>query len=358
METTATKLKFTAQQEDLLVLKHLANIAKANGINPILQYVNLEPISNTELKAWVTNLDITMSTIIPVQMDEQEELSLNAQKLYEVINTMTGVITFDDANLKSKGKSGKVLNRTNEKMPYKDITGTDYEVNAKEFINQLKRTVYACREVSNSILSGVLVDGTKLVATDGTILVANTLTVQVLDEQIILPSKFVEELVKVFANADTLTLTTDKGAIKVTDGVTTIISRLLEGTYPKYQQLIPTSMANTAVIYRLALLDALSFADPMIHIKTNIAKLNFTQGQLEISTNSEDGESNATIDIDYTGEDMLIAFNAQYLNKMLKSYNSSTIKIGMNSNLSAALITDGVSEDVALIMPIQLSNKA
>lgn len=114
-------------------------------------------------------------------------------------------------------------------------------------------------------------------------------------------------------------------------------------------------MSNNAVIDRLALLDALSFADTMINIKTNIAKLSFTQGQLEISTNSEDGESNATIDIEYVGEDMLIAFNAQYLNKMLKSYNSSTIKIGMNSALSATLITDGVSEDVALIMPVKVA---
>ena len=355
METTATKLKFTAKQEDLLVLRHLANIAKANGINPILQYVNLEPISNTELKAWVTNLDITMSTIIPVQMDEQEELSLNAQKLYEVINTMTGVITFDDANLKSKGKSGKVLNRTTEKLAYKDITGTDYEVNAKEFINQLKRTVYAASpEYTNNILSGVLIDNINIVATDGNILVCNSLSSEVLSDQIILPSKFVEELVKVFSNADTLTLTTDKGAIKVTDGVTTIISRLLEGQFPKYAQLIPKESANVAIIDRLALLDALSFADTMINIKTNIAKLNFTQGQLEISTNSEDGESNATIDIEYNGSDLLIAFNAQYLNKMLKSYSSSTVKIGMNSALSATLITDGVSEDVSLIMPIQI----
>lgn len=347
-------LKFTAKQEDLLVLRHLANIAKANGINPILQYVNLEPISNTELKAWVTNLDITMSTIIPVQMDEQEELSLNAQKLYQVISTMNGTVTFDDGCLKSKGKSGKVLNRTSEKLQYKDITGTDYEVNAKEFINQLKRTVYACQEGSNSVLSGVLIDGTKLVATDGNILVCNSLSSEVLDEQIILPSKFVEELVKVFANADTLILTTDKGAVKITDGVTTIISRLLEGTYPKYAQLIPCSTVNNATIDRLELLDALSFADTMINIKTNIAKLNFTADKLDISTSSEDGESNATIDINYTGEDMLIAFNAQYLNKMLKSYNSATIKIGMNSALSATLITDGVSEDVSLIMPIQI----
>ena len=344
MEATATKLKFTAKQEDLLKLAPLARIATKEPFNNIYTDGNV---------AWASNGLLTIHTTLDA-MAQGDCIAINAQKLYNIIAVSNGTITFDNGTITAKGKKSKINSISQDILPYKDITGTDYTINAKEFINQLKRTVYACGEGLNSILSGVLIDGTKLVATDENILVANTLTAQVLDEQIILPSKFVDELVKVFANAETLTMTTDKGAIKVTDGVTTIISRLLEGTYPKYQQLIPTSMANNAVIDRLALLDALSFADTMINIKTNIAKLNFTQGQLEISTNSEDGESNATIDIDYVGDDLLIAFNAQYLNKMLKSYNSSTVKIGMNSNLSATLITDGVSEDVVLIMPIQL----
>jgi len=345
METTATKLKFTAKQEDLLALAPLARIATKEPFNNI--YTDGQ-------QAWASNGLLTIHTILYTQAAEGDCIAINAQKLYNVIAVSNGTITFDNGTITAKGKKSKINAISTDILPYKDITGTDYTINAKEFINQLKRTVYACQEGTNSILSGVLVDGTKLVATDGNILVANTLTAQVLDEQIILPNKFVDELVKVFSNAETLTLTTDKGAIKVTDGVTTIISRLLEGIFPKYQQLIPKDSANVAIIDRLALLDALSFADTMINIKTNIAKLNFTQGQLEISTNSEDGESNATIDIEYVGDDMLIAFNAQYLNKMLKSYASSTVKIGMNSALSATLITDGVSEDVSLIMPVRV----
>lgn len=345
METTATKLKFTAQQEDLLKLAPLARIATKEPYQNI--YTDGEV-------AWASNGLLTIHTVLDTITKAESTIAINAQKLYNIIAVSSGTITFDDGTITAKGKKSKINGISQDILPYKDITGTDYTVNAKEFINQLKRTVYACQEGLNSVLSGVLIDGTKLVATDGSILVSNGLSEQVLDEQIILPSKFVDELIKVFSNADTLTLTTDKGAVKITDGVTTIISRLIEGIYPKYAQLIPSTSANIATINRLELLDALSFADTMINIKTNIAKLNFTADKLDISTSSEDGESNATIDIDYTGEDMLIAFNAQYLNKMLKSYSSSTIKIGMNSNLSAALITDGVSEDVALIMPIQI----
>src|SRR5574344_144327 len=345
METTATKLKFTAKQEDLLALAPLARIATKEPYQNI--YTN-------GAVAWASNGLLTIHTVLDTSVQEATTIAINAQKLYNVIAVSNGTITFDDGTITAKGKKSKINGISQEILSYKDIIGTNYTINAKEFINQLKRTVYACAEYANNLLSGVLIDGTKLVATDGNILVANTLSDCILDEQIILPSKFVEELVKVFSNADTLTLTTDKGAVKITYGVTTIISRLLEGTYPKYAQLMPSSMVNNATIDRLELLDALSFADTMINIRTNIAKLNFTADKLDIGTSSEDGESNATIDIDYTGEDMLIAFNAQYLNKMLKSYSSSTIKIGMNSNLSAALITDGESEDVALIMPIQI----
>src|SRR5574344_113053 len=345
METTATKLKFTTQQEDLLALAPLARIATKEPYNNI--YTN-------GAVAWSSNGSLTIHTVLTSSVQEPTTIAINAQKLYNVISVSSGTITFDNGTITAKGKKSKINGISTEILSCEDVIGTDYTVNAKEFINQLKRTVYACQEGTNSVLSGVLLDNINIVATDGNILVCNSISEQVLDEQIILPAKFVDELIKVFSNADTLTLTTDKGAVKVTDGVTTIISRLLEGTYPKYAQLIPATSANNATIDRLELLDALSFADTMINIRTNIAKLNFTADKLDISTSSEDGESNATIDINYTGENMLIAFNAQYLNKMLKSYSSSTIKIGMNSNLSAALITDGESEDVALIMPIQI----
>src|SRR5574344_1974549 len=293
METTVTKLKFTAQQEELLKLAPLARIATKEPYQNI--YTN-------GAVAWASNGLLTIHTVLDTNVQESTTIAINAQKLYNVIAVSSGTITFDDGTIMPKGKKSKINGISTEILSCEDVIGTDYTVNAKEFINQLKRTVYACGEGLNSILSGVLIDGTKLVATDGNILVCNSISEQILDEQIVLPSKFVDELIKVFSNADTLTMTTDKGAIKITDGVTTIISRLLEGTYPKYAQLIPKESANVATIDRLELLDALSFADTMINIKTNIAKLNFTQGQLEISTNSEDGESNATIDIEYVGE--------------------------------------------------------
>ena len=240
METTATKLKFTAEQQELLKLAPLARIATKEPFNNI--YTDGQ-------QAWASNGLLTIHTMLDTTA-QGDCIAINAQKLYNIIAVSNGTITFDNGTITAKGKKSKINSISQDILPYKDVTGTDYTINAKEFINQLKRTVYACQEGTNSVLSGVLLDNINIVATDGNILVRNIMSDKVLDEQIILPSKFVDELVKVFANADTLTLTTDKGAIKVTDGVTTIISRLLEGTYPKYAQLIPATSANLATINR------------------------------------------------------------------------------------------------------------
>src|SRR5574344_3002629 len=221
METTPTKLKFTAQQEDLLKLAPLARIATKEP------YQNL--YTNGAV-AWASNGLLTIHTVLDTSVQQSTAIAINAQKRYNIIAVSSGTITFDNGTITAKGKKSKINGISTEILSCEDVIGTDYTVNAKEFINQLKRTVYACQEGTNSVLSGVLLDNINIVATDGNILVRNIMSDKVLDEQIILPSKFVDERVKVFANAETLTMTTDKGAIKVTDGVTTNISRWLEET--------------------------------------------------------------------------------------------------------------------------------
>src|SRR5574344_1108252 len=154
METTATKLKFTAQQEDLLKLAPLARIATKEPYQNI--YTN-------GAVAWASNGLLTIHTRTNAEVQQSNCIAINAQKLYNVIAVSSGTITFDNGTITAKGKKSKINGISTEILPYKDITGTDYTVNAKEFINQLKRTVYACQEGVNSVLSGTLIDGLKLV---------------------------------------------------------------------------------------------------------------------------------------------------------------------------------------------------
>src|SRR5574344_1791681 len=167
METTATKLKFTAKQEDLLALAPLARIATKEPYQNI--YTN-------GAVAWASNGLLTIHTVLDTNVQESTTIAINAQKLYNVIAVSSGTITFHDGTIMAKGKKSKINGISTEILSCEDVIGTDYTVNAKEFINQLKRTVYACQEGLNNVLSGVLIDNINLVATDGNILVHNVLS--------------------------------------------------------------------------------------------------------------------------------------------------------------------------------------
>ena len=132
MGKTATKLKFTAEQQELLKLAPLARIATKEPFNSI--YTDGQ-------QAWASNGLLTIHTMLDTTA-QGDCIAINAQKLYNIIAVSNGTITFDNGTITVKGKKSKINGISQEILPYKDITGTDYTVNAKEFIKQLKRTVY------------------------------------------------------------------------------------------------------------------------------------------------------------------------------------------------------------------------
>src|SRR5574344_2735215 len=99
METTATKLKFTAQQEDLLKLAPLARIATKEP------YSNIYTDGNV---AWASNGLLTIHTVLDTSVQQSNAIAINAQKLYNIIAVSSGTITFDDGTITAKGKKSKI----------------------------------------------------------------------------------------------------------------------------------------------------------------------------------------------------------------------------------------------------------
>ena len=94
----------------------------------------------------------------------------------------------------------------------------------------------------------------------------------------------------------------------------------------------------------------------MVNEKTSIVKLSFTQNSLSLMADTpESGNSEDQIDITYSGEDILIAFNYKYLLDCFKNIDSENMIICMNTNLSATIIKPDNEEDfIYLIMPVQI----
>jgi DNA polymerase-3 subunit beta len=130
----------------------------------------------------------------------------------------------------------------------------------------------------------------------------------------------------------------------------------LEGQFPKYNQLIPQSNPKEAVVNVSQLTAALERVSIMVNEKTSIVKLEFVKNSLKLSADTPDsGKSEESLDVDYDGEDLAIAFNYKYVLEALKNIDSDEVKIGLNTGLSATVFKPNSDEDlICLIMPVQI----
>ena len=151
-------------------------------------------------------------------------------------------------------------------------------------------------------------------------------------------------------------LTADKSKLTLKTMNFVINSRLVEGEYPPYEQLIPKSASSSASVSREDLIDALDRVSTMVNDRTCIVKFNFGGSKLLLKAETPNsGASEDVIDCGYTGEDLTIAFNYKYVLDSLKIMESKTVKIGLNGSLSAALFKpDEEINYICLIMPIQI----
>jgi DNA polymerase-3 subunit beta len=146
-----------------------------------------------------------------------------------------------------------------------------------------------------------------------------------------------------------------------TIGETTIYSRLLDGPFPSYEQVIPKDNPNRATLDRGPLIAALRRVSILADSITHQVKLAVRKGKLEVSAQTADiGEGAETFPIEYDGADLDIGFNASYLTEALRSMEGERAVLALDKPTSAAVLTPvgsaGQEEVLCLVMPLRLTD--
>lgn len=202
-----------------------------------------------------------------------------------------------------------------------------------------------------------------LVATDGRRLALVDEEVDISEKssgEFIVPSKAVNELNR---------LLTDKGEVDIRFGENQaafalkddkgfsvlIISKLIEGNYPNYRQVIPGEAKERVALVREELLQALKRAEIMTSEKANSVKLTFGKNTLAITANSpEVGEARETLAINYKGKELSIAFNPRYLIDPLTALAEDEVFIELIDELSPGVVKIN-GPFLYVVMPMRLS---
>jgi len=369
-------MRFIVQKED--IYNGLNSVIKATalrGVQPVLSNVLIETLEDSKIKLCATDLDISIEVNINAEIEEQGSITLPAKKLYEIVaklpNKPVKFLLNIENNLTTivceNSKFDLIGISASEFPPISHPEGDEaIEIEINPLLNAIKKTVFATATYdSNNVLSGVYFnissDKLEMAATDGNRLsrvVENIKNEDKKEYSIVIPSRTLNEFLRIISGSseENVSITVKNGQISFKFENKLITSRLLEGHYPKYQQLIPSNYQIVAISDRDSLIASLDRTATMVNERTSIVKLVFTENKLSLSADTPDlGDSQDEIDIEYAGDELKIAFNYKYILDSLKVMDSDKIKIELGGPLASALFKPDSEEDfLTLIMPVQV----
>ncbi|MFH1846109.1 MAG: DNA polymerase III subunit beta [Candidatus Omnitrophota bacterium] len=339
---------------------------------PILSNVLIDVTGGT-MKMTATDLDIGISATISVECEQEGSITVPARKFFDIIRALPDgseiAITLKKNNFVSikSGKSAfKIIGLPKEEFPQLPLfkNKDSITINQKKLKEMLTLTDFAVskddtRYILNGLLFNIKEDKIRLVATDGRRLAAidRTLTTKTLTEKkAIIPTKALVEVKRMLKDEGDIKIEFSENQVLFDFSNSFIISRMIEGEYPNYQNVIPEKTQQEIRVSREAFLSATKRASIFTDQDSMAIKLDIKKKKMTISKNTPYlGEAKEEIDIEYTGtEDIEIGFNPKYLIDVLKCLDGEEVALEVTSPNKPGVIRWG-DEYTYVILPMQLT---
>jgi DNA polymerase-3 subunit beta len=335
---------------------------------PALTGVLIEGSSDGSLTLTTTDLEVSARLTIDVQVSEEGTALVPARLLGDTVKSLSDApVDFEtdqsQARIRCAAYEGALRLLPAEDFPALQApSGTRVVVEAPRFaeaVGQVARA--ASRDEARPVLTGVLVEvsreGVTLVATDSYRLAVRDLVATAEGEaKAIVPERAMTE-------AGRAAQTIEKGEIQalVDDsqvsfelGSLTLTSRLIEGEFPNYRQLLPERYENRLTVSRQQLMDAVRRVG-LLARDTSPVRIEFNALGAKLSSSSPDlGQAVETVEARYEGEDVTAAFNATYLADGLAAATGESVRLEVRDGLKPGIVRGDSDEFTYLVMPVRL----
>ncbi len=350
----------------------IIQVEKITGKNLTLPVLNsiLFIASGKSLKLRATNLSLGVEIEIPAKIEKEGVVAVPGSTLAGIFSNV-----FQNENIHSESIDGNLLVKTKKSriklkgQTHDDfptipmVEGKKFEIEAKKLTEGIK-AVYYSSSVSDikPEISSVYIyskeDNLVFVSTDSFRLAEKRIKFKETEEVpgILIPFKNIPEILRIFGEInDVVMVCFNKNQISFSSENTYLTSRIIDGVFPDYHQIIPKEFKVEAVVLKQDLLNALKLS--------NIFSDNFNQINLLIkpkdkifelsSQNNDIGENKTYLDAAIRGEEMLLSFNYKYFLDCFQSINTDSISIRLNQS-SRPMVISGSSDNsfTYLIMPM------
>jgi DNA polymerase-3 subunit beta len=364
-------MKFSVSKEKFLSgLQTVQNVVSTRTTLPILSNV-LVQARNGHVRLTTSDLDVGISDAVEAQIEKEGAITLPARRLVGIVRELPSSeiqIDLDNKNFASIrcGQSFfKILGLPEEEFPpLPAFEGAkEFTLKGKELRDALKKTSYAIStDETRYVLNGIFFsfrEGTlTMVATDGRRLALVDLEVEFPRSQevdIIVPTKCVAELVRLVEDEGDVKMSVTENQVAFEAGGTLLVSKLIEGNYPNYRQVIPGEPKERLTIERELFLTAVHRVSLLASEKSNSVKLVFAKNNIEIAANTpEVGEARESIPVAYKGREFSIAFNPEFLMAPLRNLPNDEVYLDLIDEMSPGVIKIQ-SPFLYVLMPMRIS---
>jgi len=370
-------MKFICTQENLTKALNIVSKAVPNRSTlPVLKGIMIRGVSGDDkITLAASDLDISIETNIEAVILEGGSIVLPSKLFSEIVRKMP----YEDLTISVEDNDFTVIRSIDDEFTIQGVPSDEFPrieenndgkpfIISKEILkNLIKKTCFAAsNDETRGIITGELIEikngSITFVAIDGFRIAIVKEDVPNTDEKnIIIASKIMQELGKVFLeneeDEDVKIIVDEKKVLFLLED-TRILTRLMEGEFIKFRDIIPAEGLINIKIDRLKLLDATERASIIIREGKNTFIKFIIEGKtMTVSSKAEEGTSKSVISIDKEGGDLEIGFNARFILDALKAINDEEIRMEFNSGVGPCLIKPLKGDSFTyLILPFRISN--
>jgi DNA polymerase III subunit beta len=371
-------MQFVVKRDILLKsLNFVQGVVEKKNTLPILSNVLLQ-LNENKLSIIATDLDIIFyDEITDVKIINEGSTTTSAAILYDIIRKISS-----DSDLNFNLKSENKLSLKSENSDFNllclpidnfptfadEFEGKEIAINNNRFLKLLNKTkISISNDDTRHYLNGIFLHLTEAhgrnfltgVATDSHRLSSSSLEIENTSDftSLILPRKTVFQLCTLLAEIpDQLTIQTSENKIKFTLGKMKLISKVIDGKFPDYKKVVPTTNDKTLVVSAKDFINSIERVASVSLDRKEGVKLVLNKDNIQLSVNSANsGEGNEKIKAEFSSENLNISFNSKYLIDIASEVEDKNLKMNLKDPVSPVLIED-VSDKNSyyVIMPMKI----
>ncbi|MDH4223328.1 MAG: DNA polymerase III subunit beta [candidate division Zixibacteria bacterium] len=369
-------MKFTILKSNLLTaLQNIISVVPSRTTLPVLSHLLLE-VEDSKIKLAATDLDISITITLPANTSKKGAITLPAKTFTEIVRESP------ETQIEVNSLENRVeikINTGNYKLPVLPVEEfpklptvnltKEIKIPGSDLYRMISKTLFAAsmdetRPALNGVLWQTKGENIQMVATDGHRLAKFSKTNKILKglhEDVIIPPKILNLLLRLTGEEDReIGVIFEQNSLVFNLGDTVLSTRLIEGPYPNFDQVIPVNNDKKMIVDKNLLASTVRRVSILSNLLTHQVKFSFKKDSLILSSANFDmgGEAKEKIVCDYKNEDMDIGYNALYVQDILKQIDGNEVIFELSSPVSAGLVSSAQKKEgedyLCLIMPLRL----